>query len=742
MKIKSIIGLTILILIFISSILYYFHVNKLLTQQSYFESKASFKQSMHMTLNHLNSLKGTYSTNALQAWASESYTDHNLNKVWILNKQHKIVASNDKEHINTFSKNLPGRHEWKDHWFTEANSKLGIASIYESDNYFYGISKITLSNKEFYFIHKFDFNVKQTFIKKATQRSSLSILFTLFIFGVLFFTLFHRLTTKRIDRIIKSIHNKPNADLPELNTRGKDEIFELTEVLNETMRSLRSAHNEQFNKNLRYREMVENAVNIIVVIDEFGKITEANDALTNILGYTPDEIIGKNVALLTNMNVEEHDSYIHRYLKIGIAKIIGIGRDVDAQHKDGHTIPVHLSVSRFKQDGKNYFTGIITDLREKVQLENNLREAVSKAESALKVKDTFLSIMSHELRTPLNGILAPLNMLEMDVSDANRENLLQTAIRSTNRLTKLVDNILDYIQLNESFTLIEREAPLEPLITNTIHQIQELNDKNINLEIDLDLVGILVYCDSQKFTKVISCLVDNAYKFTEEGSIYVKADHRFESGKIHLTIYVKDSGIGVSSTQQKKIFTPFHQADASLTRKFEGAGLGLSIAQRYASMMGGNVYLKESKENSGSTFYFECTLNLLNNFKTIHETESKKVLIVEDNIINRKVVSKILTKLNVDFDTTKDGQEAVDKTIKTDYGLILMDLQMPIKDGFEATQEIFDQKSNHPPVIIALTANIENETQIRCKKLGMSEFLSKPIKIDVLKRVLKKYHIL
>lgn len=743
MKLKYLIFIVLISSVLFVSALFYNNSLTVVESESRIKAKEQLIHFLYSSMTILIDFGDKLNIPELQSWVAEISANKNLENVWLLDREHLVLASCSRSEYGDYFEKVKSNVSWNEEWLSSDDLRFHRIVIHEKGDHLFGLAKVRSSEYGIlYFLVSKDYSSIRSDMFNNLRNDMIGM-FLIFIFtGILCTIILHKRISERLENIVHVLKNHNRGEELKLNSTIHDEIGELSNTLESTITRLNTSEVEHAGKERRFQSVVENAINGIVIINIKGIIQEVNPAVRDLFGYRSNEMIGRNIAFITGLSDEEHDRYIENYFNTGVKKIIGIGRDVDAVHKNGSVIPIHLSVSRFDLQEEVYFTGIVTDLRDKRKYENELILAKEKAEKAANVKDAFMSVMSHELRTPLNGILGPLNLIESGVSDENQELLLQTAIRSTTRLTKMVDNILEYIQLENESVLIERDCLLGDLIESVVRNTQELSDNELDFNLKMDLAGIIVSCDTRRFDLALTALLNNAYKFTSAGKIVMEVHHKFVGDKIHLEIDIKDSGIGIPEEKLDSIFVPFYQVDGSLTRSYEGAGLGLSIAKRNAKLLGGNISLIESEVGKGAAFKFESCLTILSQNEQKRQVSSNDILVVEDNALNRKVMKKILSKNNLNCDFAEDGKVAVQKTEEKNYGLILMDLQMPIMNGFEATEIILSRKDRVNPLIIAVTANIEDGTREKCFELGMVDFLAKPIKPSVMKKVFKEIGIL
>ena len=380
------------------------------------------------------------------------------------------------------------------------------------------------------------------------------------------------------------------------------------------------------------------------------------------------------------------------------------------------------------------------------------KELADKLEKTAKDKTDFLSTMSHELRTPLNSVIGMTNILLNDHPNKQQIENLNVLKFSAENLLSLINNILDFNKIDSGNIELEKLPFNIAELLNNIGSILDVKAKEKDLDlfihIDEDIKAQNIIGDPTRLSQIIFNIAGNAIKFTEKGSISINAKTVYtDSGNITIRFEIKDTGIGISEEKQKLIFEPFKQASRNVTRKYGGTGLGLPIAKHLVELYGSKIDIN-SKLNEGTVFSFDISYPITD--LPIHETlktttpeirnkniENLRILLAEDNEMNVLFMKKLLSNWDVHLEIVENGQKVIDALAEQDFDVILMDIHMPILDGYKATQiirEMEDQKKANT-YIIALTASTSSEIE-DIKEKGIDDYLSKPFSINSLKEKL------
>lgn len=418
---------------------------------------------------------------------------------------------------------------------------------------------------------------------------------------------------------------------------------------------------------------------------------------------------------------------------------IDIGMDKEVLVSPGYEIIVILNFVTIIVTIYLFNRAFIENVKQKEALNLKLQVAVKEANQAAQSKSDFLSTMSHELRTPLNSVLGMTNMFLDDPESSDREDNLEILKFSALTLKSLINDVLDFNKLGSN------KMHLEALSVNLYKLVNDVcsslyltaKEKEINLIVTIDesLKNQYVITDPIRITQVIYNLVGNALKFTAKGSVSVCLKVlKTENDIINIKFSVADTGIGISADKQELIFEAFNQASSSTSRNFGGTGLGLTIVKKVLLLFNSDIQL-ESLEGSGSTFFFEIPFKL--DYAPVIEQEEigeidydlshLRILAAEDNSINRLLLKKIFTRWNNELVFAENGEEAIKKASEEVFDVILMDMYMPLVDGYTAAREIRNLPEPYKNVyIIACTASVSNNLRDDIKAAGMNDYICKP----------------
>ena len=500
----------------------------------------------------------------------------------------------------------------------------------------------------------------------------------------------------------------------------------------------------------------------LLIMDREGNIAMANQAFAKVVGQSPDVLMGVRASTFAweqdlpegvttagelpwarsiSLNAPQRDSMLHLVDSAGVRR----------------TFIVNCSpVAGARQSARGALASF-EDVTQLVEKEVELRKSRQAADEANRAKSEFLARMSHEIRTPMNAILGFTDVLRRGYEDspAERQEFLNTIHSSGQHLLELINDILDLSKIESGKLEIElTRCSVDQSIREVVAVLgAKAEEKGVGLTFDWDgPAPESILTDPTRFRQVITNLIGNALKFTEKGAVTLIARMDMFSPRPRLIVDVTDSGIGMTAESLQKIFNPFTQADNSITRRFGGTGLGLSISRQCATALGGDLSVT-SEYGKGSTFTLTIdagpaeTIRMFDPHGQIDARASAaaqaggsirlkpcRVLVVEDGTSNQKLISIVLHRAGATFELAGNGQLGYDAAVTGQFDVVLMDMQMPVMDGFTAARKLREAKYTGP--IIALTANAMKGEEEKCRSAGCTGYLTKPIDVDRLLRTL------
>ncbi|MFN2268733.1 MAG: response regulator [Desulfonatronovibrio sp.] len=526
----------------------------------------------------------------------------------------------------------------------------------------------------------------------------------------------------------------------------------------EYMRSLNNKLQEQAQESQKlYQDIFENAPMAIFRTSPQGRFLKVNPKYAEIVGFESPEYMVSEVTDIGKQlyyNPSDRDEYTKILNKDGHV----LNYEVQLKRSDG--TPFWASMNSrvvYGQDGTPlYYDGFLIDITGRKHDQDALIKAKEEAETANKVKSEFLANMSHELRTPLNGMLGMLQLLEQSTLKDQQAEFVDLAIKAGERLTELLSNILDLCKIEKGKIVVEDKPMMIKAIFDQVFDAFSLicQEKGIDYNVQVDeKIPSPLLGDAIRVKNILFNLVGNALKFTNSGEVKLRAYllNNAHPGCVNVLFIIKDSGVGISEDMQEAIFEPFTQAEGSYTRKFQGAGLGLSVVKRMVNILKGNISF-ESHEDKGTSFYISLPFKILHTDSMTDQTGDlaaaqgqgnlkKRILVVEDEPTNLFFAQKMLDKLGYDTMSADDGTSALSILEKESFDCILMDVQLKKMDGVQATKMIrnHDGSKFDPDIpIIAATSYAMECDRDRFMAAGMNNYLSKPLRTVDLKSALEK----
>lgn len=585
------------------------------------------------------------------------------------------------------------------------------------------------------------------------------LLFLLALIGVILFT--QNNSQKNIDGLIKA--NENAAITFDINNR-LEEIINYSDVIERNSRRLFITGKQEYLKGIEDTiGIIENHLTVLK------NKTQANNTVNNLPAFTV--LVQNKINHINNILVSWQkktpgfnftDSLLGEHFDERIyTSALEVQKSLDNNLKETLRQSNQLSGKILRLDKILSIvailaivilgTVIIRRLLEQLRLINNLALEKERADNSAKIKEQFLANMSHEIRTPINAVVGFSNLLQKTPLKNEQKQFVDLIQTSGENLLAVVNDILDISKLEAGMMRISKNPfnIREKCMANELMFNHKAREKNIGFSyaIDENIPHILVG-DAERLNQVMTNLINNAIKFTSKGEVSVEVKMKNKtSGKIDLLFSVKDSGIGIPANKISAIFERFEQADSETSRQFGGTGLGLSIVKKIINLQGGEIFV-QSEPGKGSDFMFTISYDYIDTEEKLAELATSqnlektefnnlKALVAEDNVTNQTLLKFILKQWNLEYDLVENGEKALQLIQKNKYDIVLMDIQMPVMDGYEAAKRIRKDFGTIP--IIAMTAHVLPTEREKCIKAGMNDYISKPLKEDEFLTMLKKY---
>ena len=512
----------------------------------------------------------------------------------------------------------------------------------------------------------------------------------------------------------------------------------------------------------RVREALDILSEGLMIVSLDGRILLANNAMSQTAGRDADSMIGRAA---DELSFHRRDGVQEMpWTECGRTQLQVTGVTADFVETSGKTRIFKINCSPlFGNDGK--VRGVMVSLDDVTLLEQNkieLRDARDEADAANRAKSDFLANMSHEIRNPMNAIVGFTDILRrgLEESEDTRVRYLDTIHASGTHLVELINDILDFSKIEAGKLDLEiRQCSPYELMMDVVNVLR-MKAEQQSLSLSIEVRGVIpetIESDATRLRQILMNLVSNAIKFTAEGGVRIVASTIERGGGEFIRFEVTDTGIGLTKEQIGRLFQQFAQADSSVTRRFGGTGLGLAISKRLTEALGGEISV-DSEPGVGSTFHFCVATGNIENVKMLTGTEAAakfttaslktrtglstwfqpaRILITDDTPANRQLAGVILRKAGLQVDEAENGVIAIEKATTNSYDLLLMDMQMPVMDGFTATSTLRNHGLTQP--ILAFTANVTEQDRQNCLSSGCTGFLTKPINIDLLLSTIAEY---
>ncbi|MDX1326604.1 MAG: response regulator [Arenibacter sp.] len=491
----------------------------------------------------------------------------------------------------------------------------------------------------------------------------------------------------------------------------------------------------------KYHNLFDNIHGILCVHDLDGNFLEVNQAGLTATGYTRDNICKSN---LFNLIADEKEAKVKEYLAAVALEGQASGEMSISTASGEEVIWFFTSILDEGSDGNKQVLANVVDITELRKMDYDLKKAKQEAELAYKAKSEFVANMSHEIRTPLNGIIGFTELLlETNLNDTQKQ-YLEIINQSGVSLYSIINDILDFSKIEGNHMKLERDrVEVEEVASEAFNIVSYgIQKKGLEMLIDIDPnMPRYIWSDAMRLKQVLVNLLGNALKFTEEGEIklYVRILKDFGDGKMRLRFGVKDTGIGIHPDKQQDIFNAFSQEDGSISKKYGGTGLGLTISNKLLGLANSSLQLK-SKQGEGSDFYFDV------DFKVAYEEFDyslkgiDKVLIVDDNEKNRQILRRMLEIKGIEVVEAASGQEALSLIQRdSEFDVVIMDYHMPEMNGVETIKKIKGIAPTFPdrhPFIVLYSSSDNNQLQESCAELNIENRIIKPIRMKQLYQML------
>ncbi|MFZ5594947.1 MAG: response regulator [Pseudomonadota bacterium] len=494
----------------------------------------------------------------------------------------------------------------------------------------------------------------------------------------------------------------------------------------------------------RLRAIINNVIDGIVIINEQGLIELVNPSVERLFGYGRDELVGRNIGMLATPDHQgRHQQYLANYLNTGVSRIIGVGREIPAQHRDGRVFPVEIGITEMTLDNRRLFVGVLRDVTGRKQIEKDLKQARDMALEAARLKSEFLANMSHEIRTPMNGVIGMTRMLLETKLTPDQRDFAETVNSSAEALLSIINDILDFSKIEAGKMRVEIIGfDLRQVVEDVIHLFAaRAYGKGLELIslIPAD-VPVLLLGDPGRLRQILSNLIGNAIKFTDWGEVVIRVTLVRESeDQVSLRFEVSDTGIGIAPETLRLLFQPFTQADGSITRKYGGTGLGLAISKQLAELMGGEIGV-ESEQGAGSSFRVDLPFQKQEGVApsmnhTLENIKDIRVLVADENAAYRTALSHQIVAWGGVSDVAGGAEEVLSMLRSAQasgkpYDLAILDADMPEMAEWQLPRTIKNDPAIATTRLIMLASYGRHVSDAEAaRRAGIAGSLAKPVRL-------------
>ncbi len=543
---------------------------------------------------------------------------------------------------------------------------------------------------------------------------------------------------KRQSHVLEALKEAATALFPDRSSLQNEDLLHLADLVQDEISKRQLAESQKAQSDQRLLDIMDSLNLGMARYDLQGRLSHVEPRFAELFAKTIQEMLGMTAADFPIVEKTKDELDDNKPMAFYLSNEVFESSFLCASGKEFWL----LCTTAPLYDGFGKIDGgviVVFDITARKKLEQEMKEARRAAEAGLELRKTILANVSHELRTPVNAIVGMSALLSSTPLNEQQKEYLKTMRFSSDGLLVLIDDLLDVSRIEAG------KVELEEIEFSIKQNFEELTKSlklraiekgldftwSIDDRIESNLLG-----DVHRLNQVVTNLINNAVKFTQQGSVRLQISLKSNlDEKQEILFSVSDTGIGIAAERQAAVFQAFAQEDSSTTRKYGGTGLGLSISKKIVEMMGGELSL-QSEKNVGTTFSFtllfnKAALKLEQQKEFTPDLQGSRILLVEDNKINQFLANALLVSWNASVEISEDGLDAVERMKNNGFDLVLMDLQMPLMDGFEATEQIRQTLQSTVP-IIGLSANALNGERERSLEMGMNDYVSKPFQPEML----------